>query len=127
VATLQRLRQLGVSLSIDDFGTGYSSLAQLKRCPIRVLKIDRSFVTDVTDEHSDAKIAEAIVVLSHKFGIDVLAEGVETAEQLARLHACGCDAIQGYLLSPPVAASAVPGLIAMLRDRSDAGMRSTGT
>lgn len=127
VATLKRLRELGVSLSIDDFGTGYSSLAQLKRCPIRLLKIDRSFITNLAGNRGDAAITEAIVALSHKFGIDVLAEGVETPEQLAMLKACGCDAIQGYLMSPPVAASAVPALIATLRDRADVGLQASLT
>lgn len=102
VATMHQLRAIGVSLSIDDFGTGYSSLGQLKRCPITLLKIDRSFISDVTTDVNDKAITDAIIALSHILGIDVLAEGVETEEQLIFLRNCGCDAIQGYLLSRPM-------------------------
>jgi EAL domain-containing protein (putative c-di-GMP-specific phosphodiesterase class I) len=106
VETMERLCALGVHLSIDDFGTGYSSLGQLKRCPIQLLKIDRSFVMDVTHDESDRAITNAIIALAHKLGIKVLAEGVETQEQLDVLRVWGCDAMQGYLLSKPLPAEA---------------------
>lgn len=106
VATMDQLRHLGVELSIDDFGTGYSSLSQLKRCPISLLKIDRSFISDVMRDHSDRAITNAIIALAHKLGIKVLAEGVETEEQLALLRESGCDAAQGYLLGKPMPAEA---------------------
>jgi diguanylate cyclase (GGDEF)-like protein len=102
VATMEQLCALGVQLSIDDFGTGYSSLSQLKRCPIRMLKIDRSFIIEVTHDESDRAITDAIIALSHKLGVLVIAEGVETQAQFDLLRQSGCDAIQGYLLSKPL-------------------------
>lgn len=107
VTTMDQLCAQGFSLTIDDFGTGYSSLSQLKRCPIGLLKIDRSFITDVTRDASDQAITGAIIALSHKLGIKVLAEGVETEAQLELLRQSGCDAMQGYLLSKPLPAEAL--------------------
>ena len=103
VTTLEYLSGLGVSVSIDDFGTGYSSLAYLKRFPLDALKIDRSFVRDITTDSDDANITRAIISMAHSLGLKVIAEGVETEAQAAFLADYGCDQIQGYFLSPPLA------------------------
>ena len=95
---------LGVRLALDDFGTGYSSLAYLKRFPLDVLKIDKSFVDDIPHLRDDMEIAATIVAMGHTLRFKVLAEGVETEEQLAFLVSQGCDYYQGYLKSPPVPA-----------------------
>ncbi|RZI42559.1 EAL domain-containing protein [Herbaspirillum sp. HC18] len=102
VETLRAVRAIGVSIAIDDFGTGYSSLAQLKRFPVSVLKIDREFVRDITHDNDDSAIARAVIALAKTMRLSVIAEGVETAEQLALLTEMGCDSIQGYLLSKPL-------------------------
>ena len=103
-ATLERLSELGLRLSIDDFGTGYSSLANLKRLPVDMIKIDKSFVLEMATEHSDAAIVRSTIELAHNLGLQVIAEGVEDRqiwEELARL---GCDFAQGYYLSRPLPA-----------------------
>ncbi len=102
IATLETLKSAGVSISIDDFGTGYSSLAYLRRFPIHKLKIDIAFVREVTSNPQDAAIARAIIELAHSLGLKVIAEGVETPEQLAFLRESHCDQIQGYLISKPL-------------------------
>ncbi len=103
---LEQLQQQGMPISIDDFGTGYSSLAYLKRFPIDTLKIDRSFVTEITESKNDQAIAQAIVALAQSMGLNVLAEGVETNEQLDFLIANGCEFIQGHYYSPALPAAA---------------------
>lgn len=104
VDTLRRLKAAGIYLSIDDFGTGYSSLSYLKGFPIDALKIDRSFVRDITQNSDDAAIATSIILLGQNLNLKVIAEGVETESQLSFLRILQCDEIQGYLFSPPVPA-----------------------
>ena len=102
IKTLNELRALGVKLSLDDFGTGYSSLNYLKRFPIQCLKIDRSFVRDITNDKRDAKMVASIVALAHNLDIRVIGEGIEDREQLALLHQFGVDEGQGFFLGRPV-------------------------
>ena len=102
ITTLKELSELGITIAIDDFGTGYSSLSYLKRFPLDVLKIDRSFVRDVNDDADDAAIVDAILAMSRRLQLDVVAEGVETPEQLAFLQAHDCHRVQGYFFSKPL-------------------------
>jgi EAL domain-containing protein (putative c-di-GMP-specific phosphodiesterase class I) len=95
---------MGISLLIDDFGTGHSSLNYLKRFPVDGVKIDRSFVANVTTSPDDAAIASAIVAMAHSLNLTVIAEGVDTQAQLDFLRDIGCDQVQGFLISPPVSA-----------------------
>ena len=104
-AIMDRIHQLGVGLSLDDFGTGYSSLSYLKRFPIDTLKIDRSFTTGIPDDPSDCAIAGTIISMAQQLRLRVIAEGVETLEQLAFLRESGCDEVQGYLYSKPLPAA----------------------
>ncbi|TCJ11933.1 EAL domain-containing protein [Parasulfuritortus cantonensis] len=111
LAKLSQLRDLGVKLYIDDFGTGHSSLARLKQLPISVLKVDAAFVRDIVDDVSDRAIVRATVALGHELGLRVLAEGVETVEQLHLLREMGCDSAQGYHLSRPIPAAEATALL----------------
>ena len=106
IEILKRLSGLGVRISVDDFGTGYSSLSYLRRLPLDKLKIDHSFIQEVTTSRDDAQIVRAIVSLAHSLHLKVIAEGVETEEQLDFLRRLGCDQYQGYFCSPPVPAEA---------------------
>ncbi len=110
-AMLNDLHRLGINLAIDDFGTGYSSLSYLKRFPVDRLKIDRSFVSDIGVSADDETIITAIITLAHSLNLQVIAEGVETSTQLEFLRARGCDEMQGYHYSKPVANDAIPELL----------------
>jgi EAL domain-containing protein (putative c-di-GMP-specific phosphodiesterase class I) len=104
IRTLRRLSNLGVHISIDDFGTGYSSLSYLKKLPIHTLKIDQSFVSDITVNHDDSAIAKAIITMAKSLGLNVIAEGVEAEKQMRFLYSLGCWKMQGYFFSTPVSA-----------------------
>lgn len=108
--TIHALHRLGVSLALDDFGTGFSSLSNLQRFPVQRVKIDRSFIRNMTSRPRDATLARAIIGLAHELGMRVVAEGVESTVQLDMLHAFGCDEWQGFLKSRPIPAAAVPDL-----------------
>ena len=111
LATLDRLSQMGIHLAVDDFGTGYSSLSYLRRFPLNTLKIDSSFIRDLSRNRNDAEIVRAIIALAHSLHLQVVAEGVEHDEQLAVLRAFGSDQYQGFLRSEPLPAAAFERLL----------------
>jgi diguanylate cyclase (GGDEF)-like protein len=117
VAVLNEMKSLGVQIAMDDFGTGYSSLAYLKRFPIDILKVDRSFVRDIPADSGDMKITRAIIAMAHSLRLKVVAEGVETAEQLQFLSDQSCDAVQGYFLYKPLKEADVANALRLNRMR----------
>jgi diguanylate cyclase (GGDEF)-like protein len=102
IKKMELLKGMGIQIAIDDFGTGYSSLAYLKRFPVEILKIDRSFIQDLVTNPDDQAIVRAIIALAHNLKIKVIAEGVETKKQLGLLRGYGCDGAQGFLICPPI-------------------------
>jgi EAL domain-containing protein (putative c-di-GMP-specific phosphodiesterase class I) len=111
IRIIKAIKDLGLTISIDDFGTGYSSLNYLRKFPIDMLKIDRSFIIDISINPQDASIVSSIITMGHNLNMKVIAEGIETVDQYKLLMDRGCDAIQGFLVSPPLTAS---GLTEML-------------
>jgi len=109
---VRALTDMGLRFTIDDFGTGYSSLGYLKRFPFHSIKVDRSFIHGIVTDPQDAAIVRAIVALAHSFDVKVVAEGVESREQLARLRELGCDEYQGFLFSAAVGAAELERLAA---------------
>jgi EAL domain-containing protein (putative c-di-GMP-specific phosphodiesterase class I) len=104
IRVLRRLSEAGVRIAIDDFGTGYSSLAYLTQFPVSALKIDRSFVRDMSRDRNDATIVRTIIEMAHSLGVTVVAEGVETEEQATLLQLLRCEQAQGFLFTPPLPA-----------------------
>jgi EAL domain-containing protein (putative c-di-GMP-specific phosphodiesterase class I) len=117
LAMLHQLRSLGIRIAMDDFGTGYSSLGYLQKFPFDKIKIDRSFVHNMTERADSLAIVRAVAAMGASLGMMTTAEGVETTEQLERLKAEGCTEAQGYLFSPPRPAAEVPQMIRRLNPR----------
>jgi diguanylate cyclase (GGDEF)-like protein len=115
LAVIARISELGISFSLDDFGTGYSCLAQLKRLPVRSLKIDRSFIMNMTNSTQDANIVRSAIQLGHSLDLSVVAEGIEGPEHLRQLEDFGCDIAQGFHLGRPVPPEEIPGWLGALR------------
>src|ERR1700741_1089578 len=125
--TLQELSAMGVLVSVDDFGTGYSSMSYLRRFPIDNLKIDRGFVKDLMTRADDASIVQAIISLAHSLRLKVVAEGVETPEQLHSLRTMGCDQYQGFHFSPPLPAAEFSALVRSLEQPDTARRAKSGS
>ena len=113
---LSALNQMGVGIAMDDFGTGYSSLSYLRNYPFDTLKIDREFITNITEDRADRELVNAAIAMAHSLGLKVVAEGVETPAQLALLTSLGCELAQGYLFSKPLAAEAFAELLEAQKD-----------
>jgi diguanylate cyclase (GGDEF)-like protein/PAS domain S-box-containing protein len=126
ISTLGELKALGASIAIDDFGTGYSSLSQLKRLPIDTLKIDKAFVGEISVDADDEAITATVISMAHTLGLDVVAEGVETPEQLAYLRDRDCDEVQGFLISPPLPGEAMLAFLLEQREHRDRTPESPG-
>ena len=127
LGTLRELKEMGVRIAVDDFGTGFSSLSYLKRFPVDALKIDRSFVSELTTNPDDTVIVEVIIGLGHRLSLKVIAEGVETEEQLAFLKRAGCDAAQGFYIARPMPAGEVAGWLDAIKQESDDRYQGSGS
>ena len=125
--TLEQINDLGAKISMDDFGTGYSSLSYLRQYPFDVLKIDRSFINDISETTSENKLIDAAIAMAHGLGLEVVAEGIETAHQSEYLRDRGCDYAQGYLFSKPIRTDEMEALMSEeqnLPDLSQFGLAS---
>jgi EAL domain-containing protein (putative c-di-GMP-specific phosphodiesterase class I) len=120
IKSLQELKGLGIRISVDDFGTGYSSLSYLKKFPVDTVKIDQSFVHDITSNSDDAAIAAAVVAMAHSLKLKVVAEGVETLGQLEFLRSLECDEMQGYFISRPAPSEDIIQLLSKAEQRDKA-------
>ena len=118
-ASLHELRSVGVRIALDDFGTGYSSLSLLQDCPVQRIKIDRAFVQGIADNTNDRSLVRTIIAMAHSMGLDLVAEGVETVEQLQSLRELGCNKAQGYLISRPVPPQAMRSTMRALVEMAD--------
>jgi len=125
VSKLEELKSAGFMLSVDDFGTGYSSMSYLKRFPIHALKIDRSFIHELPNNLGDVAITKAIISMAHSLGLAIVAEGVETAEQIEFLRENGCEVSQGYFFGRAVPAEQIVALVQAIVDDSEAGSAAT--
>jgi EAL domain-containing protein (putative c-di-GMP-specific phosphodiesterase class I) len=114
IDTLHRLKALGVRIALDDFGTGFSSLSYLKRLPIDKIKIDRSFIQEIATDHHDAAITQGIISMAHHLSLTVVAEGVETASQVAFLKGSRCDIFQGYYFAKPMPSTEIEAFLSQL-------------
>ncbi|MEJ2404164.1 MAG: EAL domain-containing protein [Candidatus Thiodiazotropha sp.] len=119
--SLEALSKLGIDIAMDDFGTGYSSLSYLRRYPFNILKIDRSFISDITTDPADRELISATIAMAHSLGLTVTAEGVETEEQFAFLYSQNCDHAQGYLFSPPISAAEITLMLTPRTPKSNSG------
>ena len=126
LATLHRLRELGVRVAMDDFGTGYSSLSYLRSFPFDKIKIDRSFIRDLADKDESGAIVQAVISLASRLNMATTAEGVETEAQLQIIERLGCTEMQGYLYSRPVPAAKLVGLLSMDRGEGERRRRGRG-
>ncbi len=120
LAEMKSIRELGVTIALDDFGTGYSMLSRLQDFPVDRLKVDRSFIADIGADGS-APLVAAMIAMGHELGLEVVAEGVETAEQLRFLRSNSCDQVQGYLLSRPISAEAFEQVLGTIVDGAGDG------
>jgi len=118
IATLSRLKQMGIRIAMDDFGTGYSSLGYLRRLPVDVVKIDQSFVHGIPESKEDALIAQAIIAMARSLNLSLVVEGIENARQLRFFRQQGCDIVQGHLFSKPVKAGEI---LEILKSQSTPG------
>jgi EAL domain-containing protein (putative c-di-GMP-specific phosphodiesterase class I) len=123
IRVMRALCDAGMSIAIDDFGTGYSSLASLTRFPVTALKVDRSFVSDMSRDKTDATIVRTIIEMAHSLSFTVIAEGVETEEQATLLHLLRCEQAQGYLFGRPMPADEFAGLYPLRRNKRRARTR----
>jgi len=124
--TLTEVRAMGVRIALDDFGTGYSSLSLLQQFPIQRIKIDRAFISGIAEHSNDRSLVRTIIAMAQSMGLDLVAEGIETIQQLQSLRELGCDKAQGFLISRPVPPEAVRTTVAAIAELAQLSMFQTG-